>query len=154
MTRNLLAILFLSLGFSLFSVGQTASDSVIDGMYIQEFNRINGRFELRNPDPVQVKLINATGYDIDAALFYSIYFPLIKQGDSTSFFCVPNYEESDFVQGKINGMEIDNALWVWHCKGVPYNYENKSLLIEIVLAESQMIDGAYRLETKINKILD
>jgi hypothetical protein len=150
MKTILLYITFLFLTVSTF--GQTLSDSIIDGVYIQEMNLINGKLELRVPNPVNVKLINSTGHDIDTLIFYSVFFPKLEKDSSTPFFTIPNYEDSDFVRGSIQNLKVDNVNWIWHCKGVPYNYENKTLIIEIVLEESRFVEENYRLETRIKEI--
>lgn len=134
--------------------GQTRSDSIIDGVFIQEMNLINGKYELRMPNPVTVKLINSTGYDIDAMIFYSTYFPKLEKDSSTTFFKIPNYVKSDIVEGSIENLKIDNGNWIWHCKGVPFNYENKMLIIEVVLEKSYVVDGYYRLGTRIKEIIE
>lgn len=148
---NILFSLFL---FQANAFGQTISDSIIDGVYIQEMNLINGKNELRFPNPVKVKLVNSTGFDIDTLIFYSIYFPKLQKDSSTTFFTIPNYEKSDFVRGSIHGFEIDNGNWGWDCKPGPFDYENKTLIIEIVLTDSKVLRKHYRLETKIKEIIE
>ncbi|AEA45930.1 hypothetical protein [Fluviicola taffensis] len=146
--------LFILFMFQGYAFGQTVSDSIIDGVYIQEMNLINGKHELRIPKPVTVKLVNSTGYDIDTLIFYSIYFPKLQKDSSTVFFAIPNYEKSDFVRGSVQGLKIDNGLWGWDCKPGPFDYENKTLIIEIILADSKVLKDHYRLETSIKEIIE
>lgn len=149
-----IAILFNLFLFQYRVFGQNLCDSIIDGVYIQEMNQINGKYELRIPNPIKVKLINSTGHDIDSLIFYSVYFSKLEKDSTTIYFNIPNYEKSDFVRGSIQNVKIDNGDWIWYCKGVPYNYENKTLIIEIVLEKSTFVDGDYRLETRIKEIIE
>jgi len=149
-----ITLLFSFFLFQAYSFGQTPSDSIIDGVFIQEMNLINGRYELRTPNQVTVQLINTTGHDIDTLIFYSIYFQKLEKDSSTAFFTIPNYEKSDFVRGSIQDLEIDNGMWGWSCKPGPHDYENKTLLIEIVLADSKMLENHFRLETRIKEIVE
>lgn len=147
--RFIKTIIFHILLFQINTYGQTRVDSVLDGMYIQEMNLISGKYELRNPGPVTVQLINSTGFDIDSVLFYNIYIPKLEKDSATDFFKIRNYKKSDFVHGSIPNIKIDNHNWVMHCRGVPYNYENRTLIIEIVLVNSRTSEGKMRLETRI-----
>jgi len=134
--------------------GQSLADSVVDGVYIQEWNLINGKYLSRMAEPVTVKLVNATGHDIRDVIFYNVYFPILEKDSATAFFHVPNYMPSDFVSGKIKEVKIDNGNWIWYCKGVPYNYENKTLILEIVLEDSEFVSAAFRLNTRISAVVE
>ncbi len=149
-------LLFFLLFFPSIVFGQNVADSLIDGMYIQELNLINGTYELRTPNPVKIKLINSTGYDIKSLIFYSIYFPILSKDSATQFFQIPNYEISDFVVGEIKELEIDNNNWVW-CgtkKQNIFNFENKTLIIEIIAIQSKMLENHYFLGTKIKQVIE
>lgn len=153
MTPQIRTIIILFL-FQGYAFGQTFSDSLINGIYIQEMNLITGKYELRVPKPVTIKLVNSTGYDIDTLIFYNIYFPNLQKDSSTAFFQIPNYTKSDLVRGGIKNLKIDNCMWGWSCRPQPFNYENKKLIIEIVLAESKVLENHYRLETTIREIIE
>ncbi len=155
MTKKIFFLLFVKLFLSPYMMfGQSVSDSIIDGIYIKEMTLINGKYEYRVPNPVRVKLINSTGYDIDTLIFYGKHFPKLEKDSSTTFFDIPNYVNWDYATGNILNLKIDNANWVWNCKGVPFNYEHKTLILDIVLVESKFRYGYYRMETRIKETID
>ncbi len=152
--KSIFFILCLAFLYQAHVFGQSLADSVVDGAYIKEWNLINGKYLSRMAEPVTVKLVNATGHDIRDVIFYNVYFPILEKDSATSFFQVPNYMPSDIVSGKIQAVKIDNGHWIWHCKGVPYNNENKTLILEIVLEESEFVSAAFRLNTRISAVVE
>lgn len=139
-TKKIIFISFLLI--QTFAFGQTGPVNVIDGVLTSDL-----------AEPVTIRLINSTGHDIDTLIFYNTFFPRLENDSSTTFFKVPNCEKSDVVRGEIKGLEIDNGMWSGTCKRPPFDYEGKTLIVEILLTESKMREEHYRLETRIKEII-
>ena len=140
--KNIIIIVFL---IQTLAFGQKGHTNILDGALVS-----------KSSQPATVQLVNSTGYDIDTLLFYNIFFPSLEKDSSTAFFSIPNYKQSDFVRGSIQTVEIDNVRWYWNCKPDPlsFEYQSKNLIIEIILADSKMLENHYRLETRIKEIIE
>lgn len=131
--KNLtIAILFLSCKTA---AGQNQEPTILDG--------------LKNYGPVTVQLVNHTGYRIDTLIFGGIFFKYLENDSLTAPLKMDNYLENSFIYGSIHEIDLDKVQWIWHCTGAPYNYQYKTLLVEIVLIESPFIVGKCRLISKI-----
>lgn len=102
--------------------------------------------------PVKVRLINATGYRLDSIYFYNNFFAVLEKDSATSFFKIPNYEDGYDIKGKIEQLEIRSGLPSgWDGKPVPYNYPGETINVEIILRESRIQKGVFRLYTKFKQ---
>lgn len=117
------------------AAGQNQEPSILDGPI--------------NNDPVTVQFVNHTGYCIDTLILGGIFYRSLENDSTTGFLKMDNYINNFLVDGNIQGISLDKVCWIWYCKGAPYNYENKTLLVELVLVESPFVEGKCRLISKI-----
>jgi hypothetical protein len=135
--KKLLLILLCLSAIKSFAQGIESSEYIIDGIYFPKH------------DPVQIQLVNKTGHHLDYLIYENMLFKNIKNGDSTKLFLAQNFYESMVIDGKTDGIELDNTQWNWHCRGVPYKYEGKSLVIELTLDKSFMISDQMRIKPNL-----
>lgn len=110
---------------------------------------------LDGPDygPVTIQFVNHTGYRIDTLILGGILYWSLEKDSATRFITTPNYLDNELVYGNIQGIILDRVNWIWHCRGVPYRYQNMTLIVEIVLIESPFTECKYRMVSKILEVI-
>ncbi|MBN9293634.1 MAG: hypothetical protein J0G96_06615 [Flavobacteriia bacterium] len=122
---------------SVFSFAQTEEKAIIAKAYYP---------------PVKIQLVNFTGYRLDSILVYNTFFTVIEKDSSTPFFEIPAYEDGYGIQGKIKELEIRRGLAPgWDGKPVSYNYSGATIIVEIILKESRIQKGVFRLYTRFKQ---
>ena len=134
MKKYLPIICFLS---ALSCFGQRIDYGIPDSVYLPEH------------DPVRIQLINRTGYDMEKLVYENTFFRNLKNRDTTDVFIANNYFPGMIIEAKLQEMDLDNQHYVWHCKGVPYQYEGKSLVVELTLDQSPENKDRFRIKSNL-----